>query len=393
VVIRREEEGSGVANRIEFVDLKRQYASIQGEVDAAMRAVVESAAFVGGPAMVAFEADFARYCETEHVISLANGTDALYLALRAIGVGAGDEVITVSHTFIATIAAIAQVGAQPVFADIDPDTYCLDPATLEGFITPRTKAIVPVHIYGQPCDMDPIMAVAERHGLFVLEDACQAHGARYKGRRAGGLGHLAAFSFYPGKNLGAYGDGGALTTNDAELAERVRLLRDHGRVGKYEHTAFGVNSRLDGLQAAVLGVKLRHLDRWNARRRAIAARYDERLAGLPGVTTPHEAAVAESVYHLYVIRTDRRAAVQAALNAEAIGNGIHYPIPVHRQSAWTARFGPVAPTPALALVERYASEILSLPMHPDLTDDEVDFVADVVTAAVRAEAASPVAAD
>ena len=366
-------------NKIEFVDLKRQYLSIKDEIDAAISEVVTATAFVGGPTVERFEADFARYCECNYAVSVANGTDALHLALRALDVGPGDEVITVSHTFIATVAAITMVGARPVFAAIDPDTYCLDPASLEAHITPRTKAIIPVHIYGHPADMDPIMEIAARHGLAVLEDACQAHGARYKGRRAGSLGHIAAFSFYPGKNLGAYGDGGALTTNDAMLARRLRELCDHGRVGKYEHALFGYNSRLDALQAAVLGVKLRYLDAWNTRRREIAARYAERLAGVPDLTTPVEAPEVESVYHLYVVRTERRAAAQAALAANLIAHGIHYPIPVHRQPAWEAMFGPVSPTPALEHVERCASEILSLPMHPDLTDDEVDQVAEIVS--------------
>jgi dTDP-4-amino-4,6-dideoxygalactose transaminase len=371
-----------MTHKIEFVDLKKQYATIKPELDAAMSAVVSAGAFVGGPAVEDFEAEFARYCEVNYAISVANGTDALHLALRALGVGPGDEVITVSHTFIATVSAIIMSGASVALANIDPDTYCLDPADLERCITPRTKAIVPVHIYGQPADMDPIMEIAARHNLYVLEDACQAHGARYKNRRAGSLGHMAAFSFYPGKNLGAYGDGGAITTNDPELAQRARLWRDHGRINKYEHAIFAYNSRLDGLQAAVLGVKLRHLDGWNARRRQLAAKYNQLLAGLPGLVTPVEAPYAESVYHLYVIRTAHREAIQAALNAEGIGHGIHYPIPVHLQPAWASAFGPAVGPGAFPLIEKYATEILSLPMHPDLTGQEVEFVAATVRQAV-----------
>ena len=369
-----------MTSSISFVDLQRQYLSIKDEIDAAMRSVVEAGAFVGGAVLDSFEADFARYCGTTDAIGVANGTDALHLALLAMGVGAGDEVITVSHTFIASVSAIVQTGARVVFADIDPDTYCMRPDSIEALITPRTKVILPVHIYGQPADMDAIMDVAARHGLYVLEDACQAHGARYNGRRTGGLGHAAAFSFYPGKNLGAYGDGGAVTTNDPYLARTLRLLRDHGRINKYEHAVFAYNSRLDGLQAAVLGVKLRHLDDWNARRRQIAARYATLLADVPGIVTPVEAEYAQSVFHLYVIRTEQRAEVQAALQAAGIGNGIHYPIPVHLQPAW---HDPAFGKGSFPLIERYADEILSLPMHPDLTDDEVVYVADVVRTALR----------
>jgi dTDP-4-amino-4,6-dideoxygalactose transaminase len=367
-----------VSNKIEFVDLKRQYVSIKAEVDAAVGAVMATGAFIGGAALEQFEEAFAAYCGTKYAIGVANGTDALHLALLALGVGSGDEVITISHTFIATVAAITMTGAKVVLAPIDPATYCMDAAALEDYITPRTKVIVPVHIYGQPADMDAIMAVATRHNLVVLEDACQAHGARYKGRRAGSLGHVAAFSFYPGKNLGAYGDGGAITTDDANLDHQLRLLRDHGRISKYEHAFFAYNSRLDGIQAAVLNVKLQHLDAWNMRRRQLAAQYNQLLAGLPGLVIPTEATFAESVYHLYVIRTNQREALQEALTAHQIASGIHYPVPIHKQPAWLERFGALPPDPTLTLVEDYAAEILSLPMHPDLTDTEVELVAAVV---------------
>lgn len=373
-----------MTNRVEFVDLKRQYARIKDEVDAAMSAVIHAGAFVGGQAVEEFEKNFARYCETEYAVAVANGTDALHLALLALGVGPGDEVITVSHTFIATVASIVQVGAQPVLADINPDTYGLEPSTLEKYITPRTKAIIPVHIYGHPTDMAPIMEIAERHNLFVLEDACQAHGARYKGQRAGSLGHIAAFSFYPGKNLGAYGDGGAITTNDASLAERVKTLRNHGGINKYQHEVWGYNSRLDGVQAAVLNVKLRYLDEWNARRREIAQLYAKLLANVPDVIVPAEAEWAEPVYHLYVIRTGQRSKLQATLSAEGIATGIHYPIPVHKQPSWIAKFGQLQTSQEL--VEKYADEILSLPMHPDMTDEEVHLVADVIAATVNSPA-------
>lgn len=365
-------------SQIEFVDLKRQYATIKPEIDAAISAVVNAGAFIGGKAVTDFEQEFAAYCQTAYAVGVANGTDALQLALKAMGIGPGDEVITVSHTFIATVSAIIMVGATPVFAPIDPATYCLEPATLENYITPRTRAIIPVHIYGQPADMDPIMEVARQYNLFVLEDACQAHGAIYKGHRTGSLGHAAAFSFYPGKNLGAYGDGGAVTTNDEALAARIRRLADHGRTGKYEHSIFGYNSRLDAIQAAILGVKLRHLDSWNARRREIAARYTTLLAGTPGIVTPVEAGFARSVYHLYVIRTLQREAVQVALNTAGIGNGIHYPVPVHLQPAWTEKFGPTSDEKALGLIEQYAGQLMSLPMHPDMTDPEVELVAGLV---------------
>jgi dTDP-4-amino-4,6-dideoxygalactose transaminase len=341
-------------------------------VQGAMAEVLAATAFIGGAAVARFEREFAAYCEAAHCVGVANGTDSLELSLRALGIGPGDEVITVPNTFIATAAAITAVGATPVFVDVDPDTYQMDVSLLPAALTPRTRAIMPVHLYGHPADLDPIMALAAEHDLYVIEDAAQAHGARYKGRRVGGIGHVGSFSFYPGKNLGAYGDGGAVVTNSAELAARIRQLADHGRTDKYSHAVVGRNSRLDGLQAAVLGVKLRHLDGWNAARRRIAAELGERLAGLP-VATPVVATDVEPVFHLYVIRTEDREALQRSLDEAGIASGIHYPIPLHLQPAyadlahaenlWPGSF-PVA--------EEHASRILSLPIYAELTSEELD---------------------
>ena len=369
-----------------FVDIQKQYAETSEEIDAAIHAVVASGQFVGGSAVKRFEAEFASYCGTSHAVAVGNGTDALHLALRALGIGPGDEVLTVAHTFVATVAAITLAGAVPVLCDIDPDTYCLDSEDAARRVTSRTKAILPVHLYGHTADMAPLLELADRHGLFVLEDAAQAHGARCRGRRAGGLGHAAAFSFYPSKNLGAYGDGGAVTTNDPALAERVRRLRNHGRISKYEHADFTFNSQLDTLQAAILSVQLRHLARRNARRRALAARYDARLRRVRGLALPQETEDAEHVYHLYVVRTRHRDALQTALSAAGIEWGVHYPVPIHLQPAWAAAFPSAAGRGLFPTIERYAGEILSLPMHPHLSDAQIDHVADVVAAALtRAE--------
>ncbi|MDQ2800427.1 MAG: DegT/DnrJ/EryC1/StrS family aminotransferase, partial [Armatimonadota bacterium] len=347
-------------------------------MNAAMQAVMASGRFIGGKAVEQFEAEFAAYCGTTYAIGVGNGTDALHLALLALEIGPGDEVITVPNTFIATVAAIALTGATAVLCDIDPKTYCLDANSAAAKITPRTKAILPVHLYGHIADMDALQEIAAQHNLFILEDCAQAHGAYYKGRRAGSLGNLAAFSFYPSKNLGACGDGGAVTTNDPALAQKMHLLRNHGRSSRYEHTQFAFNSQLDAVQSSILSVKLRHLEGWNARRREIAARYDALLWGLPGLVTPTEAEWAEHVYHLYVVRTRRRAALQAALTAAEIEWGVHYPLPIHLQPAWTAAYGDALGPGAFPRVERYAAESLSLPMHPYLSDAQVDYVAQVV---------------
>ncbi len=356
-------------NKIPLVDLRAQYASIQAEVDAALRRVLETTAFINGPDVRAFEDEFAAFCGARYAVGVASGTVALQLALQACGVGRGDEVITVAHTFCATAEAILHAGATPVFVDIDPRTYNLDPARLAGAITARTRAILPVHLYGQPADLDAIRAIARRHGLAVIEDAAQAHGARYKERPVGPLGDAACFSFYPGKNLGAYGDAGAVTTDDPAIAERVRELRDHGRrVGpdgqraKYEHAVVGYGERLDTLQAAVLRAKLPHLAEWNAARQAIAARYDRWLAGTP-VAAPFTAPGCEPVYHLYVVRVSDRAAARQRLAADGIESGIHYPIPLHRQPAFAFLNVPAG---ALPETERAAAEILSLPIYPEL---------------------------
>jgi dTDP-4-amino-4,6-dideoxygalactose transaminase len=369
--------------QVPFVDLRAQYLDIKTEIDEAMQRVIDKTAFVGGEELAAFEQEFAAYCA--HVdpvraglrpstanadasrllcVGCANGTDAIVLALRGLGIGAGDDVITVAHTFTATAAAIALTGARPVFVEIREDTMLMDPEAIEAAITPNTRAIIPVHLYGQPCDMDRIMAVARRHGLRVIEDAAQAHGAYWHGRRPGALGDVATFSFYPGKNLGAYGDGGAIVSSDEALIERIRCLADHGRIDKYHHAIVGVNSRLDNLQAAILRVKLRHLDDWNDARRQVATRYIARLRDTD-LTMPVVQPGAESVWHLFVVRSSDRAALQARLSRDGVASGIHYPVPLHLQPAY-AYLG--LSEGALPVTERVASQVLSLPMYAELPD-------------------------
>ena len=355
---------------VPLVDLKAQYATIQPEIDAAIRRVVESTKFILGPEVKAFEDEFAAFCEAKHAIGISSGTDALHLAMAACGVGPGDEVITTPFSFIATTEAISMCGAHPVLADIDPRTYNIDPARIEACITPRTKAILPVHLYGQPADMDPILEIARRHSLRVIEDAAQAHGARYKGKRAGTLADVACFSFYPGKNLGAYGDGGAVVTDHAEIAEHVRMLRDHGRKDKYEHLMEGFGNRLDALQAAILRAKLAHLDKWNRRRQEVAARYTTLLKGIV-LETPFVPEWAEPVWHLYVVRVKNRGQVQAQLKQAEVATGIHYPIPLHLQPAYQ-RLGMTQGS--LPMVEMAAAQVLSLPMYAELSNAQVDQV-------------------
>lgn len=359
---------------IPLVDLQAQYLSIREEIDDAIARVVAGGRFVGGPVVEAFEREFAAFCGAAHAVGVANGTDALVLALRACGVGPGDEVIAPALTFTATAEAIVLAGARPVFVDVD-DTYTLDVAQAAARITPRTRALMPVHLYGQPADMDPLMALAERHGLYVVEDAAQAHGARYHGRRAGSLGHIACFSFYPGKNLGAYGDGGAVVTGNAEWAAKVRVLGDHGRTGYYEHRYVGCNSRLDALQAAVLRVKLRHLDDWNAARRRAAERYRARLASLHGVVLPHEAPGREHVYHLYVVRTPGRDALRERLTQAGIQSGLHYPVPLHLQPAY-ADLGYAPGT--FPRSEAWTGEVISLPIYAELHEGQIESVCRVL---------------
>jgi dTDP-4-amino-4,6-dideoxygalactose transaminase len=366
---------------IPFVDLKAQYERIKPEVEAAMAEVISSAAFIGGQKLKDFETAFAEFCGVKHAIGVGNGTDALTIALKTMGVGAGDEVITVSHTFIATSEAISQTGATIKFVDIDPRTYNLDPQKLEAAITDKTKAIVPVHLYGQIADMDAIMTIAEKHNLYVLEDSAQAHGARYRGRRAGSLGHMACFSFYPGKNLGAYGDAGAITTNNDDFAKYARMYANHGRLTKYTHEFEGVNSRLDGLQAAVLGVKLRHLDQWNAERRQAAIWYDELLAPLSQhVITPYVLPDSEPVYHLYVIQVPQRDKLLDRMKAAGISGGVHYPVPLHEQPAYTYKGHQPNDFP---VTSKIAANIVSLPMFPEITQEQCRAVVQVVAEHVK----------
>jgi len=367
---------------IPLVDLIAQYNSIAGEIHAAMAKVLERGDYILGEEVCLFEEEFARYCGVRYAVGLDSGISALELALRAYGIGPGDEVITAANTFIATASAISFVGARPVLVDMHPQTYNLDVSLLEKAVTPHTRAVIPVHLYGQMADMDAILEVARRHRLIVIEDAAQAHGATYKGRRAGSLGDVGCFSFYPAKNLGAYGDAGMLVTNDARIAEKVRMLRNYGQKEKYVHEFLAYNRRLDTLQAAMLRVKLRHLDEWNARRRAIAQTYDERLAGL-GIQLPAVADCGTHVYHLYVIRIKRRDELQRWLASHGIATGIHYPIPIHLQSAYADLGYSPGDFPE---TERHCQEILSLPMYPELTSQQLAHIYDAITAFVSGNA-------
>lgn len=361
--------------QVRFGDLQREYHELQPELDLAIARVLQSGWFVLGQEGTRFEETFAAYLGVHHCIGCASGTEAIALALMAAGVGPGDEIITVAHTAVPTISAISMTGARPVFVDIRSDTCLMDVDQVEAAITPQTRAILPVHLYGQCVDMDPLLALAGKHGVSVIEDCAQAHGARYRGRKAGSMGQMAAFSFYPSKNLGCYGDGGAVITNDPALADRLRMLRNYGQRQRYYHEIVGINSRLDELQAAILVAKLPHLNEWNRRRQALAAQYTASLAGLP-VTTPVQAAGNEHIYHLYVIQVADRDRLQAFLGQRGIQTLIHYPIPAHLQPAYA---GLGYARGRLPVTERTADAILSLPMYPQLTDAE----ADQVIAAIR----------
>ncbi len=364
---------------IPFVDLKAQYHSIKDEIDAAIARVLENSQFVLGKEVAAFEEEFAAYCRTKFAIGVNSGTSALHLALLAAGIGAGDEVITVPFTFVATVAAILYTGARPVFVDIDLRSFTIDVGQIEKAITPRTKAILPVHLYGQSADMDPILTIARRHNLVVIEDAAQAHGAEYKGRRVGGIGDLGCFSFYPGKNLGAYGEGGMVVSNNPDYDRTIRMLRDWGQERKYHHVLKGYNYRMEGLQGAILRVKLRHLEKWTDARRVHAALYNKLLVQ-SGVQMPEELSYARHVYHIYAVRTPHREVLQQTLHKQGIQTGIHYPVPAHLLEAYADLGGQPGD---FHCSEQSASEVLSLPMYAELTDAQIK----IVSAALR-EAAS-----
>ncbi len=363
---------------VPFVDLQAQYLSIKAEVDAAVQRVLDTSAFILGREVEAFERAFAEYVDAAECVGVSNGTAAIQLALQACGVGAGDEVIVPANTFFATAEAVSTAGATPVFVDCDPVTSNIDAGKIEAAVTPRTRAVIPVHLYGQPADLDAVFEVANRHDLLVVEDAAQAHGARYKGRRVGPLARAGCFSFYPGKNLGAYGEGGAVVTNDAQVARRLRLLRDHGSEQKYKHEIVGYNMRLEGIQGAVLNVKLKYLDDWNALRRRHAASYREQLAPLNAsgaLTLPHEADYAEHVYHLFVVQTEARDSLQRYLSAAGVQTGIHYPVPVHLQPAYAALGHKAGDFPN---AESQARRVLSLPMFAELNAHQLKYVADAL---------------
>lgn len=358
---------------IPTIDLRRQYHSIKAEIDAAVSRVLESGWFILGEEVAAFEREFAEYLGVSYAVGVGSGTEAIHLSLLACGIGPGDEVITVSHTATATVAAIAAAGATPVFVDIDPDTFNLDPALIDGAITPKTRAIVPVHIYGQTADMSAIIEITRRRGLKVIEDACQAHGAEHKGIKVGTIGDAGCFSFYPTKNLGAYGDGGAVVTNDREMHERVKLLRQYGWKQRDDAQVSGYNSRLDELQAAVLRVKLRHLDEWNRRRSGLASEYYGLLAELP-IVTPHRVEHGAHVHHLYVIRSRERDALKTFLQENGVNTMVHYNTPVHLQPAYRD----LSPYGSLPQTEKVVSEILSLPIYPELSTESLQQVAAMI---------------
>ncbi len=358
-------------DKIQFVDLQRQYQTLKPEMDAAILAAVGRGDYILGEDTREFEKEFASFNQADHCIGVGDGTDALHLALRGLGIGPGDEVIVPTHTYIASALAVTCAGATPVFVDCEPDYYTIDINGIEKALTPRTKAIMPVHLYGHPADMDPILEIAKDRNLFVVEDAAQAHGATYKGKFCGAIGDAGCFSFYPGKNLGAYGDGGAIVTHNAKLAEKISVLRNWGQKVKYVHTEKGFNSRLDTVQAAVLRVKLKRLAGWNEQRRSAAARYGELLAG-SALALPKVAPWANPVWHLYVVQTAQRAKLQEALDAAGVSHGIHYPIPVHLQEAYRDLGYKPGDFP---VAEALAARILSLPMFPEITDGELRRVA------------------
>ena len=356
---------------IPFLDLKSHHAALRTELDRAIKEVIDSGAFAGGPFVEKFERDFAAYCGSRYAIGVGSGTEALWLSLLACGVGPGDEVITVANTFMATAEAITYCGARPVFVDVNETTYTMDPAGLEDALGPRTKAIIPVHLFGQPADMDPILEFGRKHNLFVIEDAAQAHGAKYKGRTAGTISDAGCFSFYPSKNLGALGEAGAIITNDAELQEKVRILRDHGQVRKYHHDVIGWNCRMDGIQAAVLSVKLPYLESGNSLRRTHAMQYNRAFDGMGEVITPFEASYARHVYHVYAIRVEERDEVTRFLKERAIQCAVHYPVPIHLQKAYQD-LG--YKTGSLPISEQIARQFISLPMFPELTEAQINMV-------------------
>lgn len=370
--------------QIPLIDLKRQYAALAEEIEQALRRVLTGGQYIMGPEVKALETEIAHYCGVPHAVGVASGTDALLLALDAAGIGEGDEVITTPYTFFATAEAISRRGAVPVFVDIDPESFNINPALVEEKITPRTKAIIPVHLYGLPAEMEPLMEIARRHNLFVLEDACQAIGSAYRGKKSGSLGDAAAFSFFPTKNLGAYGDGGMLVTFDPVLAEKVRVLRLHGGARKYYHSDLGYNSRLDELQAAVLRVKLRYLDRWNEQRREAAARYDALLEGT-GIITPRRFKEAYQVYHLYIVRTPDRDRLFEYLKSQGIGCGIYYPVPLHLQEIYRSLGYRKGDCPE---AEKAAEETLALPFFPEITASEQEYVAETIKKCFNLEEAT-----
>lgn len=360
---------------VPFVDLKQQYLGIKDEVLAAVAKVFESTQFVLGQEVAAFEEEFAAFCGVQHAVAVNSGTSALHLALLSAGIGPGDEVITVPCTFVATVAAVVYTGAKPVFVDVDPVTYTMDPRKIEAAITTRTKAILPVHLYGNPADMDPIVEIAKRHGLVVIEDAAQAHAAKYQGRSCGSIGDLGCFSFYPGKNLGAYGEGGLVTTNNPEFARKIRMLRDWGAEKKYQHVLKGFNYRMEGVQGAILRIKLRYLEQWTEARRAHAQRYTKLLSGTPGLVLPTELSGNRHVYHVYALLTPQREQVMQILNGRGVQTGIHYPYPIHLLPAYSDLNYSAGDFP---VAEHIAAEELSLPMFAELAESQIDAVCDAV---------------
>ena len=368
---------------VPFLDLNAQHAPLREEFERAISDVIDSGAFAGGPFVEKFENEFASYCGCEHAVGVGSGTDALWLSLLACGIGPGDDVITVPNTFMATAEAITYSGARPVFVDVDEHTYTMDPAALEAAVTAQTKAIIPVHLFGQPADMDPILKFARERDLVVIEDAAQAQGAKYKGHAAGTMGDAGCFSFYPGKNLGAFGEAGAIVTNNLEFRDKMRTLRDHGQIRKYHHSMIGWNCRMDGIQAAVLRVKLRRLDQGNDLRRQHAQRYSAGLKGIDGIVTPREASYARHIYHVYALRVPERDDLMSILRQRGIQTAIHYPVPIHLQPAYEMLGHENGDFP---VSEQIAGEFISLPMFPELTNSQIDFVANAVKEAFTAQA-------